>query len=813
MIERTTIMECELELAGPDGPGMETVSASLSPVEAVVPPLRVSFSWTLAGSCVYSACNWAMISILAKFGTPAIVGQFALGLAISVPVFMLSNLQLRGVQATDSQSEFDFNDYFTLRSVATALGLAAVVGTALCTRMDLLTVIIICLVGATRAIEALSDIVAGLLQKAERLDQLAIILAARGVLSLLAFGYAFWKFHSLIAAISAMAIAWAAIFLLYELPLAARINGSASFLKFRWQILKRLAVVSLPLGAVMALGSLNVNLPRYVLERYAGTGQLGIFASLAYLGTSATVVVNALGQSASARLARMFADLDFAGFSRLMRKFIVLAALIAVIGLPVGIVVGKRLLTVSYRAEYANYLGVLLIMIATTSVGAAASFLGYGVTAARCFRLQLFAMAAASAGTGVVAFFLVPRLGIVGAAWSLMAAALGQATTLGFLLWNVMARARTSSAAVRNGPVALFSPSLRAGGAEKVLLNLAAGLHGRGHKVDIVLAQGSGEYVSQVPDYINVTDLGAKRTLTCLPALIRYIRRERPSGVIAFQDHANVVALLASRIAGARTPVIPTVHTTWSGVVDKNTWRTRAFAKIVSLAYARCANIVAVSEGVADDLAEHLHLSRDSVTVIYNPVVASELFEKAAEPVEDDWFKPSQGPLIIGVGRLAKEKDFPCLIDAFAGVRKVIDCKLLILGEGEDRPRLETLIKSLDVEGHCRMPGFVSNPYKYLSRAALFVLSSTREGLPTVLIEALALGVCVVSTDCKSGPREILRDGQLGLLVPPSNPAALSAAIIAALRNPISVPSHAADRFVFSAVSEQYESLLAVLGV
>src|ERR1700722_8238377 len=403
-------MECEVAVAAAGGSGAENMSAPLSVLSAppsmvsvVAPPLRVSFSWTLAGSVVYSACNWAMVSILAKLGTPSMVGQFALGLAISVPVFMLSNLQLRGIEATDSRSEYDFSDYFTLRTVATAMGLVTVLGTALCAGMNSLTVTIVCLVGATKAIEALSDIVAGLLQNAERVDQLAVILVARGLVSLLAFGYAFWRFHSLVAALAATAVAWAAICVLYELPLAARINGSASFLKFRWQILKRLAVVSLPLGAVMALGSLNLNLPRYALERYAGTSQLGIFASLAYLGTSATVVVNALGQSASARLARMFADQDFAGFSRLMRTFIALATLIGIVGLPVAFFVGKRLLTVSYRAEYANYLGVLLILIAATSIGAVASFLGYGVTAARCFKLQLFAMAAASAGTSVVA--------------------------------------------------------------------------------------------------------------------------------------------------------------------------------------------------------------------------------------------------------------------------------------------------------------------------------------------------------------------------------------------------------------------------
>jgi len=816
MLERNTIMECEMEVAAQSTSGVENISAPISVLSApparvpvVAPPLRVSFSWTLAGSVVYSACNWAMISILAKLGTPSIVGQFALGLAISVPVFMLSNLQLRGIQATDSRSEFAFSDYFTLRMVATAMGLAAVLATALCTRMNLLTVTIICLVGTTKAIEALSDIVAGLLQKAERLDQLAIILAARGLLSLLAFGCAFWKFHSLVAALAATAVAWAAIFVLYELPLAARINGSALFLKFRWQVLKRLAVVSLPLGAVMALGSLNLNLPRYALERYAGTSQLGIFASLAYIGTSATVIVNALGQSASARLARMFTDRDFEGFSRLMRKFIVTAALIAIVGLPVAIVFGKRLLTALYQTEYANYLGVLLILIVTTSIGAIASFIGYGVTAARCFTSQLFAMAAVSAGTAMAVFFLVPRLGIVGAAWSLMAAALLQLMTLGLLLWTVIARAQSSGTVVRNGALALFSPSLAAGGAEKVLLNLAVGLQERGQRIDIVLAQRSGEYVRQIPEYANVIDLGATRTLTCLPALVRYIRRERPAGIIAFQDHANVIALWARAIAGLNTPVIPTVHNTWSRMLDTGTWKTRALGHVAGFAYRRTARVVAVSEGAADDLAKQFGMNRDSIVVIYNPVVGPQLFAKAAEPVEDEWFKQYHGPWVIGVGRLTKQKDFANLIEAFSHVRKEIDCRLLILGEGPDRPVLEQLIRRLRLEDDCFLPGFVDNPYKYLSRAKLFVLSSAWEGLPTVLIEALALGVPAISTDCESGPREILRHGALGVLVQPGNSRVLGAKIAECLLNPCQ-PSVGtiANNYSFSVAADRYVRLL-----
>jgi glycosyltransferase involved in cell wall biosynthesis len=327
------------------------------------------------------------------------------------------------------------------------------------------------------------------------------------------------------------------------------------------------------------------------------------------------------------------------------------------------------------------------------------------------------------------------------------------------------------------------------------------------------LAQRSGEYVREVPEYANVIDLGATRTLTCLPALVRYIRRERPAGIIAFQDHANVIALLASAIAALKTPVIPTVHNTWSRMLDRGTWKTRVLGTVVGFAYRRTARVVAVSEGAADDLARQFHIDRERIDVIYNPVVGPQLFEQAAEPVQDLWFEQYDGPWVIGIGRLTKQKDFANLIEAFSHVRKEMDCRLLILGEGPDRPELEQLIRHLRLEDDCFLPGFVDNPYKYLSRAKLFVLSSAWEGLPTVLIEALALGIPAISTDCQSGPREILQDGKFGCLVPPSDPAGLSAAIATTFLHPKCSSPWAVAPFFSSIASQRYEALLEALRV
>jgi O-antigen/teichoic acid export membrane protein len=418
--------------------GLAVSHRKLEPPSIVAKPLRVAFSWTLAGNAIYYACQWGMLSVLAKLGSAAVVGRFALGMAITAPVFMFTNLQLRGVQATDSRSEFEFADYFTLRCLATSLGFAAVVAVALLSRYDRSTLFVVVLLAGAKAVESLSDVVAGLMQKVERLDQLATSLMIKGLASITAFTAVFWTLRSLAAAVSAIGFTWLMVFLLYDFRLARKAIGSGvKMLKLNPQILGQLVVLSLPLGIVMALMSLNTNIPRYVLEHYLGESKLGIFASLAYLGTAASLIINALGQSAAARLSRMFADRQFEAFTSLLRKFALLGALIGVVGVPAGAVFGRMALSMLYRPEYANYLNVFLIVIATTSVLAVASFLGYGVTAARSFKMPMLVNGATTLTTAMLSLLLVPRFGLMGAAIALLLAALVQ--VVGFVVLMKMA--------------------------------------------------------------------------------------------------------------------------------------------------------------------------------------------------------------------------------------------------------------------------------------------------------------------------------------------------------------------------------------
>jgi glycosyltransferase involved in cell wall biosynthesis len=362
----------------------------------------------------------------------------------------------------------------------------------------------------------------------------------------------------------------------------------------------------------------------------------------------------------------------------------------------------------------------------------------------------------------------------------------------------------------KTAPIAFFLPSLRGGGAERVMMNLAQGMAERELPVDLVLVAAEGAFLSELPSGIRVVDLRARRVLRSLGPLIRYLRRERPRALVSSMSHGNVVALWAARLAGRATPVVATVHNTMSqstprqGRIAAGLW-----PRALRIFYPWAAKVVAVSRGAADDLARSSGFPRDRVEVVYNPVIMPDTLARAREVPEHPWFGPRQPPVILGVGRLTPQKDFPTLVRAFAEVRRRRLARLIILGEGDGRAELEALGRELGVADNMALPGFQKNALSYMSHSAVFVLSSAWEGLPTVLIEALAAGTRVVSTDCPSGPREILQDGRLGALVPVGDPSALSGAILEALdRPPSGILSDALDSFTRDAAVDHYLRLI-----
>jgi len=357
--------------------------------------------------------------------------------------------------------------------------------------------------------------------------------------------------------------------------------------------------------------------------------------------------------------------------------------------------------------------------------------------------------------------------------------------------------------------LAICVPDMGAGGAERSMLKLAGELAARGYPVDLVLARAEGPHMAEIPPAVRLVDLKARRVLLSLPGLIRYLRHERPAALLSVL-HANLVALWARRLAGVPTRVIVSERNTLSSEAQHYAdLRMRLMPQLIRLFYRWADGIVAVSNGVADDLAHTAGIARERITVIYNPIVTPSLIAQAKAPVDHPWFQQGEAPVILGAGRLCNQKDFPTLIRAFARVRKSHLARLVILGEGEERPALEALIRQLGLESSVDLPGFVANPLPYMVRAAVFVLSSRWEGLPGALIEALYCGAPLVSTDCPSGPREILADGAYGQLVPVGDADALAQAIERALDGKAPKPSAESWRpYASETVATQYLDLL-----
>jgi glycosyltransferase involved in cell wall biosynthesis len=312
--------------------------------------------------------------------------------------------------------------------------------------------------------------------------------------------------------------------------------------------------------------------------------------------------------------------------------------------------------------------------------------------------------------------------------------------------------------------IALFLPSLGGGGAEQVMAILANAFAERGFAVDLVLAKAEGPYLDQIGSQIRIVDLGRRRVAMCLPALVRYLRRERPTTLISALNYVNVIAILAHRLARVPTRLVVSEHSILSRYRTRDL-RGRLVPMLMRITYPLADSVVCVSKGVARDLGETIGLDLAKTVVIYNPVDIDSIDANAHEPLDHPWFQPGAPPVVLAVGRLTEAKDFSSLIRAFALLKAQRPARLMILGEGELRGELEALIAAHGLSDDVALPGYVTNPFAYMKRSAVFVLSSRWEGFGLVLVEAMACDTPVVSTDCPSGPAEILEDGKWGTLV------------------------------------------------
>ena len=289
------------------------------------------------------------------------------------------------------------------------------------------------------------------------------------------------------------------------------------------------------------------------------------------------------------------------------------------------------------------------------------------------------------------------------------------------------------SSEVQCPSLALFAPSLGGGGAERVILDLAAGFKRRGIQVDLVLVRVGTEDLALVLEGVRLIDLDSNRTATSILKLVRYLRRERPDVLLSTLAHANAVALLAKFFLLGRLRAVVRMENTFSEMYDKGTFKQRLTLRILKLLLPAADGIVAVSQGVADDLHGLIPDISHKVATIYNPVVRPEISDQAAAPVSHSWFGDECAPVILSAGRLTTVKDHATLLRAFVEVLRSRPARLVILGVGPERENLLELAKSLDVSQYVDLPGFEINPFAYMYRSKVFVLSSRYEGFPNVL--------------------------------------------------------------------------------
>jgi glycosyltransferase involved in cell wall biosynthesis len=342
--------------------------------------------------------------------------------------------------------------------------------------------------------------------------------------------------------------------------------------------------------------------------------------------------------------------------------------------------------------------------------------------------------------------------------------------------------------------IAILLPSLTTGGAERVMLNLSRGLADRGFDVDMVLARAEGAFLSSLDPRVHLVNLNARRVLLAFPALTRYLRQAPPHAVLSSLPHLNLTSILArgwtlrqaQGDAGVKSRLVLVEHNdlALASAHGIRRWE-KIFPTMMRVLYPSADAVVAVSAGVADGLALHTHLRRDKITVIHNPIVTPEIAEKSAAALDHPWFAPGQSPVFVAAGRLTLQKDYPTLLRGFAELRQRRDVRLIILGVGELHDELVAQAENMGIAADVEFAGFQENPFAFMRRAAAFVLSSAWEGFGNVLVEAMACGTQVISTDCPSGPAEILDGGKFGKLVPVGDASALAAAMEAALDHPL----------------------------
>lgn len=370
--------------------------------------------------------------------------------------------------------------------------------------------------------------------------------------------------------------------------------------------------------------------------------------------------------------------------------------------------------------------------------------------------------------------------------------------------------------------ITFFIASLECGGAERNTINLLKSLNRQNYVVSLLLAQKKGDFVKDVPKEIPIISLNTASLLSIFFYLITYFHQNKTDIFISNFPRFNAVSLLAKKFSGSKTKIIIIEHLSFfllSKTAKTSSHRFIArffFPYFIKIFYRGADAIVCVSLGIADEISDIIGRVA-KIKVIYNPVVDDTILEMAKKEVSHPWFADTGIPVILMVGRLSKTKDQPTLFRALDIIIKKQPARLMIVGDGTEKEKLIKLVNQMGLSSNVAFLGFQNNPYKYMKQASVFVLSSLQEGFGNVIVEAMACGTPVVSTDCASGPSEIIQDGVNGLLVLPQNPTALADTILKILHDPVLAEKFSiegkkrAEFFTIKKSVQEYEKVFQTL--
>lgn len=412
-----------------------------TPIRPDIPPrLRTNVLWNGIGNCVFSACQWGILITFAKLGTPGLVGQLSYGLAVTTPIFTVASLQLRSVETTDISGKYKFGHYSALRVITTVIAITLTLFIALIAmhqRSPYWPAIL--LWGAARLVEAGSDTFYGLFQRFERFDYVAISMSLRALLSVLSVGAIFYFTRNLSLALLAIGVSWLLVFACFDIVAGSALKKTQVFPaqcnfsswrallpSFDWKPLRQLFREAWPLGLVAFLFAVQLQIPRYVVALRMGESQLGLFSAANYLTIVGTTLVTALGAPSAVKLAKYYTAGNAREFKHLVFKLMSVGAAIGMMGIITSILAGKQILELAYKKQYAEMSGVLTVLCVASAVAYSSSFIGWAMTAAGKFKVQVPIFLFLAAFTGCTCYVFIGRYGIAGAALGVLAGSIAQ---------------------------------------------------------------------------------------------------------------------------------------------------------------------------------------------------------------------------------------------------------------------------------------------------------------------------------------------------------------------------------------------------